>query len=84
MSDSEKIISRGRRAEEILKDEALSEAFDSLVRDQILVIQSSNPTDTAKRESAYAMMKCVESLRMKLNAYFADGKLEERKTRGKS
>lgn len=76
--DSDQVIKRGRRAESVLKDELIGEAFEAIKKDQLAVIASSGPGDSAKRESAYFMMKAVEALSIKLNSFFQDGKFEER------
>jgi hypothetical protein len=77
--DSEQIVKRGRKAETVLKDELLTEAFESIKKDQLSIITSSNVADSEKRESAYYMMKAVELLQIKLNSFYQDGKFEERK-----
>ena len=77
--DSDQVIKRGRRAETVLKDELLAEAFEAIKKDQLGIIQSSQMADAAKRESAYYMMKAIEALQIKLNSLFQDGKFEERK-----
>ena len=77
--DSEQVIKRGRKAESVLKDELIAEAFEAIKKDQLSVIASSNVGDSEKRESAYYMMKAVELLQIKLNSFYQDGKFEERK-----
>lgn len=77
--DSDQVIKRGRRAETVLKDELLAEAFEAIKKDQLGLIQSSQIADSDKREAAYYMMKAIESLQIKLNSFFQDGKFEERK-----
>lgn len=75
----EQIVKRGRKAEAVLKDEILTDAFESIKKAQLGIIQSSQPADVEKRESAYYMMKAIELLSIKLNSFFQDGKMEERK-----
>lgn len=75
----DQVIKRGRRAESVLKDEMLAEAFEAIKKDQLAVIASSAPGDQERRESAYFMMKAIEALSVKLNSFFSAGKLEERK-----
>lgn len=77
--DSDQVIKRGRRAETVLKDELLTEALESIKKDQLNIIQATRPEDSAKREAAYYMINAVEHLKIKLNSFYQDGKFEERK-----
>lgn len=77
--EAEKVISRGRKARQLLSDETLSEAFEDIKADIWTKFQSSNEGDSAKREQLYFQLKAVELLQIKLSAYDSNGTFEQLK-----
>lgn len=78
-TEKEVVIAKGKRAKAITLDPILQECLAKIREKQLLNIQASSAEQGQKRESAYFMLKAVESLEMELNSMYSNGKLEESK-----
>lgn len=75
MSDADARMRRGKAATEEL--EALREAVRAVHADLLTRIETSDPKDSAARESAYFELRALAAVVRKLQSFAAEGQLEE-------
>ena len=73
-------IQRAARAKALIDDPLLKEAFDVLESAQISVFTSQGCAPEQIME-AHRMVRSLDALRSKLEAFVADGKMAERRKR---
>lgn len=69
------ILRRARRAESLLNDELLTEAFDALRTTYLAAIEDSKVDQTDVREKLYAHITTLKSVRGHLRSVMENGKL---------
>lgn len=78
MSDQQTDINRGAHAERLMKDELLSEAFDSLEAEYLKAWKVTRYNDTDGRERLWQAIQVVGKVRTHLTSVANDGKLAQR------
>ena len=73
------VIRRGQAADRLLKDETALAAFEAVIEDLQDEWLRSRPDDTAAREGCYRMVHAVQAVVAKLQAWRANGLMEEGK-----
>jgi hypothetical protein len=68
-------IQRGKRAEALLTDPLLIEAFETLKRDYITAWLQTQPHDGQSRELLYIAANQVDKVRERLGAIVGDGRI---------
>jgi hypothetical protein len=76
---SEDVTIRAARAEQLLEDEVLREALDSITGDALFKSGTANLADAAECIAAVAALQAAGSLGVKLREYITAGKAAERK-----
>lgn len=71
-------VRKGRRAQQIIEDEVLNIAIEKLENDQLWKFRDTKPEESAKRESAWAMLKAIEGFRGELMKMVDNGKVAQR------
>lgn len=66
-------IQRARQAQRLLEDEILAEAFATAEATFVQQWRESEPTDTARREVAYANSQALSEVRRVLHSIISDG-----------
>lgn len=77
MTDAEK-LARASRAQSLIDDELLKEAFKQLEADYITGWKATNARDTEGREKLFLAVQVVGKVRDHLSRVLADGKLTKR------
>ena len=80
MTDESKLVkeqSRGVRAQQLVNDELLTEAFTELERSYIAAWRSTTINDTAAREKLFLAINVVGKVRDHLASVVRDGKVAE-------
>ena len=75
---SEETVRKGRKAEELLLNEAFSSALEKIKGDQFWIFQSSKPEEQSKRELAWAMLQAIDGLRTELVKAVDNAKVAQR------
>lgn len=70
-------INRGKRAEALVRDEMLIEAFDEMVSSYYADWLKTSPGDSAERERIYLKARQVGELRERLVRWATDGNLAQ-------
>jgi hypothetical protein len=70
-------INRGQRAELLLDDPVLNEAFDALLAEANNTSDNSKPNELQLREECYLAKQSIKALRKKLAYWVSDGKIEQ-------
>ncbi len=78
MSTNEDQVRKGRKAQQILENETLSEAIAKLEGDQLWLFRSSKPEESAKRETAWCMLQAIDGLRQELIKVMDNGKIAQK------
>ena len=78
MSTNEDQVRKGRKAQQILENETLSEAIAKLENDQLWLFRSSKPEESAKRETAWCMLQAIDALRQELIKVMDNGKIAQK------
>ena len=78
MSTNEDQVRKGRKAQQILEDDTLSNAIVKLENDQLWAFRSSKPEETAKRETAWCMLQAIDGLRQELIKVMDNGKIAQK------
>lgn len=78
MSTNEDQVRKGRKAQQILENETLSDAIAKLENDQLWIFRSSKPEESAKRETAWCMLQAIDGLRQELIKIMDNGKIAQR------
>ena len=78
MSTNEDQVRKGRKAQQILENETLSDAIAKLENDQLWVFRSSKPEESAKRETAWCMLQAIDGLRQELIKVMDNGKIAQK------
>lgn len=65
------------RAQGLLRDVVLNEAFDNVRMEAFEEFENSHPGDTDARNSAYYRLKAVESVRDALKTFVDDHKINQ-------
>ncbi len=68
-------ITRGAKAEQLLKNELLDEAFGRLEINYLDIIKNSDLTQVELRENAYKLIRSLSTLRGHLESVVETGKL---------
>jgi hypothetical protein len=71
-------VRKGRKAQQILENETLSDAIAKLENDQLWVFRSSKPEESAKRETAWCMLQAIDGLRQELIKVMDNGKIAQK------
>ncbi len=71
-------VARGARAQELVRNELLAEAFAKLEADYITAWKSWAAADTDGRERLWMAVNALGKVRDHLNSVIADGKLAQR------
>jgi hypothetical protein len=71
-------IRRGRKAQQVLEDEALRAALHKMETDQLGFFRHSRPDETAKRETAWCMLQAIDALRQELTKVMDNGKIAQK------
>lgn len=71
-------IRRGRKAQQVLEDEALRAALHKMETDQLGFFRHSRPDETAKRETAWCMLQAIDALRQELIKVMDNGKIAQK------
>lgn len=71
-------ISRGARAERLVNDPLLQEAFDALERDYVRGWRDTGARDTDARERLWQALHIIAKVRAHLTAAVNNGKLAQR------
>lgn len=75
---NEEQVRKGRKAEELLGNEAFSSALEKIKGDQFWIFQSSKPEESAKRELAWATLQCIENLKIEIVKQIDNAKVAQR------
>ena len=78
MSTNEDQVRKGRKAQQILENDTLSDAIAKLENDQLWVFRSSKPEESAKRETAWCMLQAIDGLRQELIKVMDNGKIAQK------
>jgi hypothetical protein len=78
VSTNEDQVRKGRKAQQILENEILSDAIAKLENDQLWVFRSSKPEESAKRETAWCMLQAIDGLRQELIKVMDNGKIAQK------
>ena len=78
MSENQELVSKGKKAEALIQDEAFSAALLQMENDAVWLWKSTKPEDTVKRESAWHMIQAVEQFRTQINKIMDNGKIAQR------
>jgi hypothetical protein len=78
VSTNEDQVRKGRKAQQILENETLSDAIAKLENDQLWVFRSSKPEESAKRETAWCMLQAIDGLRQELIKVMDNGKIAQK------
>jgi len=78
VSTNEDQVRKGRKAQQILENETLSDAIAKLENDQLWVFRSSKPEESAKRETAWCMLQAIDGLRQELIKIMDNGKIAQK------
>ena len=78
MSTNEDQVRKGRKAQQILENETLSDAIAKLENDQLWLFRSSKPEESAKRETAWCMLQAIDGLRQELIKVMDNGKIAQK------
>jgi hypothetical protein len=73
----EERILRGRAAARLMGDELAAQALAAIAADATAAWRNSRPEDVVGREDAFRMLRAIDLLRDKLQAWVQDGQLEE-------
>lgn len=73
--DIDEAIRKGKRAEQLLTDEVLSEAFSDVETALIDTFKSSDPFQMDERENAHAELRALARVRNRLNTYLDGQKM---------
>ena len=73
---------RAERADALLRDELLNEAFDEVIQTYLDLWRSSDPIEQDTRERAFQLVRAVDLVRGHLTSVVETGKLtrEQQKT----
>ena len=71
-------VRKGRKAQQILENEILSDAIAKLENDQLWLFRSSKPEESAKRETAWCMLQAIDGLRQELIKVMDNGKIAQK------
>lgn len=71
-------VDRKARAEALLRDELIVEAFETLEREYLNAFKTSGPNDAQARERAYALLHGLEAVQRHLRSVVEDGKVAQR------
>jgi hypothetical protein len=71
-------VRKGRKAQQILEDDTLSNAIVKLENDQLWLFRSSKPEESAKRETAWCMLQAIDGLRQELIKVMDNGKIAQK------
>jgi hypothetical protein len=71
-------VRKGRKAQQILEDDTLSNAIAKLENDQLWLFRSSKPEESAKRETAWCMLQAIDGLRQELIKVMDNGKIAQK------
>ena len=77
MSTNEDQVRKGRKAQQILENETLSEAIAKLEGDQLWLFRSSKPEESVKRETAWCMLQAISGLKQELTKVMDNGKIAQ-------
>jgi len=74
---NEDLVSKGRKAKQLLEDETLNNAIAKLEGDQLWAFRSSKPEESARRETAWCMLQAIDGLRQELIKVMDNGKIAQ-------
>ena len=78
MSTNEDQVRKGRKAQQILENDTLSDAIAKLENDQLWIFRSSKPEESARRETAWCMLQAIDGLRQELIKVMDNGKIAQK------
>lgn len=68
-------VNRGAKAEALLRDELLQEAFDVIDKEVTKAWRESAPSDKPGRDEAYFVLKCLDKFKAHLESVATTGKM---------
>jgi hypothetical protein len=74
----EELVSKGRKASQLLEDETFNMAINKMENDQLWYFRSTKPEESAKREIAWSMLKAIETLKIELQKIVDNAKVAQR------
>ena len=74
----EELVSKGRKASQLLEDETFNMAINKMENDQLWYFRLTKPEESAKRESAWSMLKAIEILKIELQKIVDNAKVAQR------
>ena len=75
---NEETVRKGKKAEELIQNEAFSLALNKMESDAVWFWKDTKPEDTVKRESAWHMVQAVEQFRFQISKMMDNGKVAQR------
>ena len=78
MSENQELVSKGKKAEVMIQDEAFSAALLQMENDAVWLWKSTKPEDTVKRESAWHTIQAIEQFRNQISKIMDNGKIAQR------
>lgn len=78
MSENQELVSKGKKAEVLIQDEAFSAALLQMENDAVWLWKSTKPEDTVKRESAWHTIQAIEQFRNQISKIMDNGKIAQR------
>lgn len=78
MSENQELVSKGKKAEVLIQDEAFSAALLQMENDAVWLWKSTKPEDTVKRESAWHTIQAIEHFRNQISKIMDNGKIAQR------
>jgi hypothetical protein len=78
VSTNEDQVRKGRKAQQILENDTLSDAIAKLENDQLWIFRSSKPEESARRETAWCMLQAIDGLRQELIKVMDNGKIAQK------
>ena len=67
MDELQKAVDLGAEIQKIVKNQAFQQALSQMVDRQVMIIKSSQPDETSKRESAFFLIKAMKALEDEFN-----------------
>jgi hypothetical protein len=78
VSENQELVSKGKKAEVMIQDEAFSAALLQMENDAVWLWKSTKPEDTVKRESAWHTIQAIEQFRNQISKIMDNGKIAQR------
>jgi hypothetical protein len=76
--NNEETVRKGKKAEELIQNEAFSLALNKMESDAVWFWKDTKPEDTVKREHAWHMLQAIDRFRNELTKIMDNGKVAQR------